>query len=117
MISEFFISDYLPPGLEPILKANGVEKTVLVQASNSIEESNWLLELSDQYPFIAGVVGWVDLMSSTVDDQIKQLARHPQFKGRAASGRERTRRRLACATGSSFWTESTCCSWTVVRLC
>jgi len=73
--------DYLPPALEPVLKANGVEKTVLVQASNSIEESNWLLELSDRYSFIAGVVGWVDLMSSTVDNQIKQLARHPRFKG------------------------------------
>jgi L-fucono-1,5-lactonase len=73
--------DYLPPALEPVLKTNGVEKTVLVQASNSIEESNWLLELSDRYSFIAGVVGWVDLMSSTVDDQIKQLVRHPRFKG------------------------------------
>ena len=73
--------DYLPPALEPILKANGVEKTVLVQASNSIEESTWLLELSDRYRFVAGVVGWVDLMSSTVDDQIKQLVRHPRLKG------------------------------------
>jgi len=73
--------DYLPPVLEPILKANGVEKTVLVQASNSIAESNWLLELSDQFPFIAGVVGWVDLMNTNVADQINELARHSQFKG------------------------------------
>jgi L-fuconolactonase len=73
--------DYLPPRLEPVLKANGVEKTVLVQASNSLAESKWLLELTDRYRFIAGVVGWVDLMSSTVDDQIKQFVRHPRFKG------------------------------------
>ena len=73
--------DYLPPQLEPILKRNGVEKTVLVQASNSIVESKWLLELSDQYPFIAGVVGWVDLTSSEVRDQIEQLACHSKFKG------------------------------------
>lgn len=73
--------DYLPPGLEPILKANGVEKTVLVQASNSTAESNWLLEQADQYAFVAGVVGWVDLMSPNVAGEIEQLARHPRFKG------------------------------------
>ena len=42
--------DYLPPALEPILKANEVGKTVLVQASNSVEESRWLIDLADQYP-------------------------------------------------------------------
>jgi L-fuconolactonase len=73
--------DYLPPALEPILKANGIEKTVLVQASNSIAESNWLLDLAEQYPFIAGVVGWVDLMSPEVADQIERLARRSKFKG------------------------------------
>src|SRR4030095_10569574 len=73
--------DYLPVAFAPILKANGVEKTVLVQASNSIAESNWLLDLADQYRFIAGVVGWVDLMSPTVDQQIRQLAQPSHFKG------------------------------------
>jgi len=38
--------DYLPADLSAILKQNGIEKTVLVQASNSIEESRWLLELA-----------------------------------------------------------------------
>ena len=73
--------DYVPAALQPVLKANGVEQTVLVQASNSIAESKWLLELSDQFPFIAGVVGWVDLMSLNVADQIRELALHPRFKG------------------------------------
>ncbi len=73
--------DYLPEQLEPILKANGVEKTILVQASNSIEESRWLLELSDLHPFIAGVVGWADLMSDDVDRQLEELSVHPKFKG------------------------------------
>jgi L-fuconolactonase len=72
--------DYLPPTLESILKANRVEKTVLVQASNSVEESRWLLNLANQYPFIAGVVGWVDLTSDNVVAQLDLLA-HPKFKG------------------------------------
>jgi L-fuconolactonase len=73
--------DYLPDQLEPILKANGVSKTVLVQASNSVEESRWLLELVDANPFVAGVVGWVDLKSPEVDQQLDELTRHPKFKG------------------------------------
>ena len=73
--------DYLPDELEPILARNGVEKTVLVQASNSVAESRWLLNLADQYSFIAGVVGWVDLMSPDVDAQLRELTAHPKFKG------------------------------------
>ncbi|HEX6719387.1 MAG TPA: amidohydrolase family protein [Pyrinomonadaceae bacterium] len=73
--------DYLPDQLEPILAQNGVSKTVLVQASNSVEESRWLLQLADDYPFVAGVVGWVDLMADEVDRQLDELASHPKFKG------------------------------------
>lgn len=73
--------DYLPPALEPILIENDVAKTVLVQASNSIAESHWLLELAEQYPFIAGIVGWVDLVSPDVAKQLEQLSAHPKFKG------------------------------------
>ena len=73
--------DYLPEQLEPILHANGISKTVLVQASNSVEESRWLLNLADEYPFIAGVVGWVDLGSDDVDRQLDELVSHPKFKG------------------------------------
>ncbi len=73
--------DYLPPALEPILKRSTVEKTVLIQASNSLEETRWLLSLAGQYPFIAGVVGWVDLTSREVDTQLEEFAAHPKFKG------------------------------------
>lgn len=67
--------DYLPEDLAPILRQNGIEKTVLVQASNSIEETRWLLELADANPFIAGVVGWVNLT------EFEELCAHPKFKG------------------------------------
>ena len=68
--------DYLPADLAPILQQNGVRKTVLVQASNSVAETRWLLELADANDFIAGVVGWVDLESSEIE-----LSAHPKFKG------------------------------------
>ena len=67
--------DYLPADFAPILERNGIEKTVLVQASNSVAETRWLLELADANPFIAGFVGWVDLT------QLDELPAHPKFKG------------------------------------
>lgn len=73
--------DYLPDQLKPILAENGVGKTVVVQASNSVEESRWLLNLADEHPFVAGVVGWVDLSSDDVDRQLDELVSHPKFKG------------------------------------
>ncbi len=73
--------DFLPAELEPVLGENGVAKTVLVQASNSIAESRWLLSLADANFFIAGVVGWVDLLDPEVDSQLDELTAHPKFKG------------------------------------
>jgi len=73
--------DYLPAQLEPVLRANSVEKTVVVQASNSFAESRWLLQLADDNSFIAGVVGWVDLMSLETASQLEELTAHPKFKG------------------------------------
>lgn len=68
--------DYLPPGPQ-----SSVDKIVVVQASNSVAESRWLLSLADEHEFIAGVVGWVDLASGSVDDELAELTRHPRFKG------------------------------------
>ena len=73
--------DYLPHDLAPIIEARGVTRTVLVQASNSVAESHWLLNLADENSFIAGVVGWVDLMSPVVDAQLDDLSAHAEFKG------------------------------------
>jgi L-fuconolactonase len=68
--------DYLPADLAPIIQTN---RTVLVQASNSVAESRWLLELANMHSFIAGVVGWVDLMNP--DAQLDELCADPKFKG------------------------------------
>jgi len=73
--------DYLPGTLAPILRRNGVAGTVLVQASNSLRESRWLMSLADRTEFIKGVVGWVDLADPSVGQQINELAANPKFKG------------------------------------
>ena len=45
------------------------------------EETKWLLQLADENQFIAGVVGWVDLKSPLVSDQLDEFLRHKKFKG------------------------------------
>ena len=68
--------DYLPSDVQ-----SEVDQIVVVQASNSVAESRWLLQLADEYDFIGGVVGWVDLVTTDLDAQLAELAAHPKFKG------------------------------------
>ncbi len=55
--------DYLPGDLAPVPAAKGVKRTVMVQAAASMQETEYMLGLADATPFVAGVVGWVDLDS------------------------------------------------------
>ncbi len=64
---------FLPQDLEPLLRETRIDGCVAVQARQTVEETRWLLELARQYPFIAGVVGWVDLRSPEVAAQIDQF--------------------------------------------
>jgi L-fuconolactonase len=73
--------DYLPETLEPILKECGIAKTILVQASNSLAETDWLLDLADHHQFIAGVVGWLDLTDSGMTEDLEVFSANPKFKG------------------------------------
>ncbi len=73
--------DFLPADLEPLINAVGIDGTIAVQARQSLEETSWLLELADQSPFIKGVVGWVDLCSPEVGQQLERFATHPKFVG------------------------------------
>jgi L-fuconolactonase len=73
--------DYLPADLAPLVAAEGIDGSVAVQARQSLEESRWLLELAGESPLIKGVVGWVDLQSDRVGDDLHALAAHPKFVG------------------------------------
>jgi L-fuconolactonase len=73
--------DYLPEDLAPLLKQTGLDGCVAVQAQQTVAEARWLLSLTDAHPFIKGVVGWVDLQSDRVEEQLAELARHPRFVG------------------------------------
>ena len=73
--------DYLPADLEAVATPEGVAGGVAVQARQSLAESRWLLDLAKRHPFIRGVVGWVDLRSDHVADDLATLAPHEAFVG------------------------------------
>jgi L-fuconolactonase len=73
--------DHLPDRLAPELEKTGVTGTIVVQARQTIEETDWLLNIADTYPFIKGVVGWVDLRSVQLKEQLDRFARHSKFVG------------------------------------
>lgn len=73
--------DYLPDDLLPLLAAEQIDGTVLVQSQPSIEDTKFYLELANQYPFIKAVVGWVDMKAPSAIDEITELASHPKFRG------------------------------------
>lgn len=73
--------DFLPPHLHPILHENSVSGTIAVQADQSLEETNFLLDLATENDFIKGVVGWVDLKSEDLETQLDSLAHHEKLVG------------------------------------
>ena len=73
--------DYLPVDLEAAAAALGISGTVAVQARQTLEETRWLLELAERHPLIRGVVGWVDLRSTAVGDQLNECVAREKFVG------------------------------------
>jgi L-fuconolactonase len=73
--------DYLPVNLQPEIQKAGIDGTIVVQARQSLEETRWLLKLAGLNNFIKGVVGWVDLCSSDVRNQLIEFVSFPQFVG------------------------------------
>ena len=73
--------DILPPDMLPLLRASGIDGTVAVQARQDARESEFLLALADEYDFVRGVVGWVDLRADDIEAQLERFAEHPRFVG------------------------------------
>ena len=77
--------DFLPRDLAPLLEANGFDGSIAVQARQSVEETESLLELAENDEsgkrWIKGVVGWVDLRAPDVDKELERLASHEKLVG------------------------------------
>jgi len=73
--------NFLPSHLNRVLKRNGIDFCVTVQARQTLQETKWLLELAQNNSFIKGIVGWVDLKSDSVEQDLEKFATHKKFKG------------------------------------
>lgn len=71
--------DQLVNELEAVTSEAGVTGTVVVQARQEIEESDFLLDLANQTDRIKAVVGWVPLIDGNVDQDLARLAAHVKF--------------------------------------
>lgn len=68
--------------LEPLLKAAGVDKTVIVQAANSYADTDYMLETAEQREWVGAVVGWVPLnIPDIADKKLSHYAKNRYFKG------------------------------------
>jgi L-fuconolactonase len=54
---------------------------VAIQADQSEVETQFLLKLAEQNPFVKGVVGWVDLCADDLSERLKFFSKKPLFKG------------------------------------
>ena len=72
--------DFLPADAKREMDAAGVAGCVAVQARQTLEETRWLLDLAAQFPFIRGVVGWIDLQGE-VDAQLDRFAADRKLVG------------------------------------
>lgn len=73
--------NFLPTDLGGVLKSNGIDGTIAVQASQSNEETQFLVDLSSMYAMIKGVVGWVDLQSAEIEQHLQHFSQYPIIKG------------------------------------
>jgi len=71
-----------PEEIQSQLKQAGVNRVVLVQSANSIEDSGYMFEMSRSYDWIAGVVAWLPLTDPVWSHRLLETYQdEPFFKG------------------------------------
>jgi L-fucono-1,5-lactonase len=73
--------DHMPERLSELLQEYRFDGSIAVQATTTLDETRWLLDLAEKNAFVLGVVGWVDLTSPSLGTVLDELQRHPRFRG------------------------------------
>ncbi|WP_426611993.1 amidohydrolase family protein [Bradyrhizobium sp. McL0616] len=66
-----------PADLAPLLKANGIDASIVVQCRSAVEETEAFLRIASVTPSVIGVVGWVDLTDAVLGDTLDRLRALP----------------------------------------
>lgn len=73
--------DFSPSDLAPVLKAHQFDGCVAVQADQSEEQNDFLLDHATKNSMIKGVVGWVDLRAANLEERLQEYQKNPLMKG------------------------------------
>jgi L-fuconolactonase len=73
--------NFLPEDLQPILHANKIDGTIIVQSDQSKEENIFQLANALQHDFVKGVVGWVDLQADHINENLEYYKEFKKSKG------------------------------------
>lgn len=77
----------LPDEFRTMAEPCGVTGAVVVEASEWVEDNEWLLRLSHDEPMVLGVVGRLDLCSDGFASHIERFTADPLFRGIRLNGR------------------------------
>ena len=78
---EILKRDYQPADLLIQIEKTGIDGVVSVQADQSMQETDELLEHASRHEFIRGVVGWFPLADPSVEEMLSEYSRNPWLKG------------------------------------
>lgn len=73
--------DFLPPDLGSVLGVSGIVGAVVMQARQTVEETEWLLDLADGSIEMLGVVGWAPLATDELLPALARWRNRPKLKG------------------------------------
>jgi L-fuconolactonase len=73
--------DFGPGDLAPLLEPAGITRTVLIQAAETEAETDFLLEIAARTDYVAGVVGWVDMLADDFPARLAHYATRPKWAG------------------------------------
>ena len=74
-------TNFLPADLEPVLLQHHIDGCIAVQADQTNDETNFLLQLAAENNFIKGIVGWVDLKAADIKEQLNYYKQFSAVKG------------------------------------
>jgi L-fuconolactonase len=73
--------DFLPTDLVAELANAKIDGAITVQARQTLEETDWLLDLAQTCPQIRGVVGWAPIASADFEASLPQLTSQAKLVG------------------------------------
>ena len=73
--------DFLPQDLKPLLDEAGITGGVAVQARQTLEETEYLLQHAEAAQWIRGVVGWAPIAATEFPEVLEGLRQKRKLKG------------------------------------